>query len=65
MIIIDRFENDIAVVEYEKSTYSIPRKWLPVSAKEGDVIILEAAIDEKETALRREQIGKMTDDLFK
>ncbi|MEA1962603.1 MAG: DUF3006 domain-containing protein [Bacillota bacterium] len=64
MIIIDRFEGEIAVVEYEKGFYNMPRAWLPSGAKEGDVIVLKAAIDEVETAKRRDEMKRKMEDLF-
>ncbi len=37
--IIDRFEEDIAVIETkDKEMINIPRKILPIGAKEGDII---------------------------
>ena len=65
MIIIDRFENDIAVVEYQGRTYDIPKNWLPVTVKEGDVVTLIAAVDEQETLRRREKIKNKFEDLIK
>ena len=64
MIIIDRFENNLAVVEYQGKTYNIPKEWLPTSAKEGDVVILNAAVDVQETAHRKKDAGRKLDDLF-
>ena len=64
MIIIDRFENNIAVVEYQGKTYNIPKEWLPVAAKEGDVILLTVTVDEKETARRRGENERKIEDLF-
>ena len=64
MIIIDRFENDMALVEYQGRTFSIPKKWLPATVKEGDVVIMTAAVDEQETARRRKDIEKKMEDLF-
>jgi len=56
MIIIDRFENNLAVVEYQGKTWNIPREWLPVTAVEGDVIIINVAVDEPATACRRKDM---------
>lgn len=38
MIIIDRFEGDIAVVETDSGMTDIQRSLIPKSAKEGDVL---------------------------
>lgn len=64
MIIIDRFEGEIVVVEYEKKFYNIPRTWLPVGAKEGDVVAVTIAVDEEATARRREDMERQVKDLF-
>ena len=37
--IIDRIENDIAVIEYNDKTFEIPKSNLPTGAKEGHVLI--------------------------
>lgn len=64
MIIIDRFENSLAVVEYQGKMYNIPKDWLPAAAKEGDVIIVTTTIDEYETTRRRKDIEGMVEDMF-
>lgn len=62
-IIIDRFEDNHAVVELEdKSTVDMPRVLLPKEAKEGDII--EISIDIEETKTRRERIEKLMNDLW-
>jgi hypothetical protein len=65
MIIIDRFEKNLAVVEYQGKTYNIPKEWLPTAAKEGNVVIFTASVDEQETARRRKEIEAKLEDLFK
>ncbi len=64
MILIDRFENNIAVMEYQGKTYLIPKAWLPSSAKEGDIIIIKTAVDEEESARRRQETERKTAELF-
>ncbi len=39
MIIIDRFENEKAILETEDGTMEIMRCFLPPDAREGDVVI--------------------------
>lgn len=65
MIIIDRFEGKIAVLEYEKKFWNIPRTWLPDGAKEGDVVVMTVVVDEGETTRRKDEIKRKMDDLFK
>ena len=46
--IIDRFEGEFAIVELPNKDYAnLPKKLLPKTAREGDVISIE--IDAKET----------------
>jgi uncharacterized Zn finger protein len=63
-LIIDRFEDDIAVCEKsDRSMVNIPRQKIPANAKEGDVLIIEGddiRIDSIETRKREEAIrGRM------
>ncbi|KXS41019.1 MAG: Protein of unknown function (DUF3006), partial [Candidatus Frackibacter sp. T328-2] len=53
MLIIDRFEGDIAVIEYNNTTFTIPKEALPVTAKEGDVI--KIVVDNENTKERNEE----------
>ncbi len=56
MMIIDRFEGDIAVIEGDDGIFDISRDLLPDNAAEGDVIISADGIyyvDEEETENRR------------
>lgn len=64
MFIIDRLENDIVVVEYEGRTYALPRKIMPASAKEGDVIKFDFQIDGEATKARHKRVKSLVDDLF-
>ncbi len=61
MLVIDRFEGDLAVCECDEGTVHIPRSDLPAPAAEGDVIIQTSggayAIDECESARRRARIA--------
>ncbi|NLK22350.1 MAG: DUF3006 domain-containing protein [Epulopiscium sp.] len=62
-IIIDRFEDNYAVVELEnKKLIDIPKELLPKGAKEGTV--LEIRIDLNETKARAESIKKLAEDLW-
>lgn len=62
--IIDRFEEDWAVLEYDDETYNFPRALLPDNAKEGDVLKISLEIDQEETEKRKEAIRKLEDELF-
>lgn len=67
--VIDRFEGDIAVVEFEDKTHEdIPKEKLPPGAREGDVLIIEKdsiKLDKKETKRLRDEIESLMDELFK
>lgn len=63
-MIIDRFEGPLAILEYEGKIYHLPRNLLPGGAREGDVIVLEARLDEEETQRRRARITQLMDELF-
>lgn len=62
--IIDRIEQDTAVVELESGELlSLPYALLcPLQAKEGDVLRL--SIDQEETAKRRERVSFLLKDIF-
>ena len=52
--IIDRFEEDIAIVESEdKEIIDIPRKILPMEAEEGDIISIIILEDEGKERKKR------------
>ncbi|HHY59159.1 MAG TPA: DUF3006 domain-containing protein [Clostridia bacterium] len=63
-MIIDRFEGPLVVLEYEGKMYHLPKTLVPKGAREGDVVVLEARVDEEETQRRRERIRKLMDALF-
>lgn len=63
-MIIDRFEGQLAVLEYEGKMYHLPRTLLPDEAKEGDVIVLEARVDKEATQRQHDKISKLIDELF-
>ena len=61
--IIDRFEENFAIVEIEnQGMVSIPRILIPKEAKEGDV--LEIRIDLEETQERKKRIEDLMEDLW-
>ncbi len=63
-VIIDRFEEDFAVVELDEGKFAdLPRALLPEGAKVGDVISI--TVDRDETEARRARIGSLRRRLFK
>ncbi|EMT39850.1 Protein of unknown function [Thermoanaerobacter thermohydrosulfuricus] len=65
LCIIDRFEGDWAVIEYGNKTFNFPKELLPQNAKEGDVLIFNVLIDEKETENRKKIMEDLAKELFK
>lgn len=61
---IDRFEGPLVVLEYEGKMYHLPKEILPKETKEGDVVILEARVDEEATRERHKKMSKLIDELF-
>ena len=64
MLIIDRFEGDMAVIEYDDITFSLPRDLLPKETKEGDVIRVSIMVDKETTEQRRKEVQGLLDELF-
>ncbi|MGI6005741.1 MAG: DUF3006 domain-containing protein [Christensenellales bacterium] len=66
--IIDRFEGDVAIAENEEKNFiDIPRRLLPESASEGDVLLKSAegyTVDAEETGRRRVRIKNKMSRLF-
>lgn len=61
--IIDRFEDEIAVVELDnKEMVDMPRKVLPKEAVEGDIISI--SIEQIETDLRKKNIQDKFNSMF-
>lgn len=60
MIIIDRFEGNLAVLETDDGMKNIERSLLPENAAEGDVLILDGSwtVDTSATEQRRERTRK-------
>ncbi|KJS81778.1 MAG: hypothetical protein JM58_16230 [Peptococcaceae bacterium BICA1-8] len=64
MFIIDRFEGDWAVIEYNGKTFNIPQEILPSTAKEGDVINLSLTMDKEATEARKKKAKSLFEDMF-
>lgn len=66
--IIDRFEQEVCVIELEdKSFIGIPSELMPEGAKEGDCIVIredEIFIEENATKMRKQEIQQLMDDIF-
>lgn len=65
--IIDRFEDNLAVVEFDDEMRDIPRNELPVDAEVGDMLIFDGesvTIDKAGTEKLRAEIEALMDELF-
>ncbi|QSQ08161.1 hypothetical protein H0A61_00481 [Koleobacter methoxysyntrophicus] len=59
MFVIDRFESDMAVIEYNGRTFNLPKNLLPKEAKEGDVLKISIDVDREETEKCRGKIKNL------
>jgi hypothetical protein len=65
--IIDRFEGEYAVIEFDGKTEDVLKSVLPPEIKVGDTLIFEdgkVIIDSKATASRKKEIDNLMDELF-
>lgn len=62
--IVDRFENEYAIVELDNGEFiDIPKKALPLDASEGSIIEVTTLSDE--TNVRRTEMKKKMSSLFR
>ena len=59
MLVIDRFEGTWAVIEDNRDTFVVPRRLLPIEAKEGDVVKITIEIDRSATNRRSNKIKQL------
>ena len=64
MLIIDRFEEDWAVIEFGQKTFNIPKFLIPPEAREGDAINIQITVDKGATGARTGAIKRLADELF-
>ena len=67
MLIIERIEEKIAVIEDGNTYIRIPAEMLGENVKEGDVVISQNGLyikDENASAARRDEIIKLQNDLW-
>ncbi|MEK5238023.1 DUF3006 domain-containing protein [Paenibacillus sp. FSL L8-0470] len=65
--IVDRFEGEYAVIEFDGKTEDILKSELPDEVTAGDTLIFEdgkVAIDKEDTAQRKKEIDNLMDELF-
>lgn len=60
--VIDRFEGDYAVIGYRGNMLNLPKVFLPVDIREGDVVDIIITVDKQVTEeLRNETEKNMAD----
>lgn len=64
MLIVDRLEADMVIIEYSQGTFALPRCLLPPELAPGDVLKLAVTIDAETTAQRRQRLGRLLDSLW-
>jgi len=67
--VIDRFEGELAVLEFEDGTHeTIKKQQLPQGVVEGDAVLIDGesiTIDKTETKRLRDDVEKLMNELFK
>ncbi len=63
--VIDRFEGDYAILLFEEQDAQVdfPKKLLPKTAQEGDIVTFDIQVDSEETNTRRHRVGNLLEKL--
>ncbi len=67
MLIVDRIEDGIAVIEQDSGRIEVPVKMLAEDVREGDIVAFENGLytaDKAATEKRRREIVRLQDDLW-
>lgn len=64
MLIIDRFEENWAVIEDGNQMFNLPRHLLPKDAKEGDVLKIIVTVDRQSTLNNKKKAESLLDNFF-
>ncbi|MCG7318821.1 MULTISPECIES: DUF3006 domain-containing protein [Brevibacillus] len=62
--IIDRFEENVVVVEIDGQTYDLPTSIFQDDVQIGQVISISIEVDQSETEAREKEANDLIDDLF-
>jgi hydrogenase maturation factor len=66
--VIDRFEGELAVIEFGDKARDISRSLLPINAKAGDSVVIDEdgsiRVDQADTKKRMKEIDELMDELF-
>lgn len=61
---LDRFEGSKAVLTGDKKEFIVPKKYIPKSINEGDVVHLTFASDEVETKKREKKAKEILNEIL-
>jgi len=64
MFVVDRIENEIAVIEWEKGMIQLPLTLLPEGIMEGDLLKIDIIIDKESTKGCRETVEEKANRLW-
>ncbi|HOA91186.1 MAG TPA: DUF3006 domain-containing protein [Bacillota bacterium] len=56
MLIVDRIEEDLVVVEWERGHFKVPKDLFKVPVREGDVLAISIDVDRGATEDRRKKV---------
>jgi hypothetical protein len=62
--IVDRFEGDYAVIEYYDKMLNLPKVFLPMEIREGDVLDVIILLDYNETNKLKSEISGLMEDVW-
>ncbi|MGE5633311.1 MAG: DUF3006 domain-containing protein [Caulobacteraceae bacterium] len=62
--IIDRFEGDYAVVEYKGKTFNLPRVFLPLDTKEGELLDVIITVYSEGTDMLKDEINRQMESVW-
>lgn len=62
--IVDRFEGDYAVIEYYDKMLNLPKVFLPMEIREGDVLDVIILLDYNETNKLKSEIRELMEDVW-
>lgn len=62
--IVDRFEGDYAVIEYCNKVLNLPKVFLPVEVREGDVLDVIIMLEDSDTNKLKSEMEELMDDVW-
>lgn len=64
MLVVDRIEGNIVIVENDNDFLELPISLFPLEISEGDVIKIDIVVDKEETEKRRKNTSEKLKNLF-